>query len=242
MNLFKIPITLTWQEVLPFLGMNKDPSAQEKALIEQYIKEIKQLAEPIGIWKNFVIKNWTPEKISLEASPLLLEGTGISERFKTCVQITLLATTIGIRVDQLLFSMSSQNPAQALFADAVASAAIESFTGQLDHYLCEIIRRKGYFPTARFSPGYGDWALNWQKEFLTSIESNKIGLTTTAYFVLEPTKSITAALGWSKIPVDRSYGSPNEVMGNSDKPGKPCRSAQTCPYCTLVSTCPDRFT
>ncbi|MDD2211827.1 MAG: hypothetical protein PHS83_03105 [Clostridia bacterium] len=237
MNLFKIPLTLTYQEVLPFLGMNKEPSPQEKELIEYYLKEIKQKAQPLGIWKTFSVKAWEPGKISLENSPLLLAGVNTSKHFKTCDHITLLGTTLGQEIDHLLAHLSPQNPAEALIADAVASTAIECFTEQLDLYLSTQIKRKGYFPTARFSPGYGDWSLHRQKEFLASIESEKIGLTATAYFLLQPMKSVTAALGWSKTPVPRSYDSPPAAEGFAKKP---CCSAQTCPYCHLASSCPDR--
>lgn len=233
MNLFKIPLTLTYQEVLPFLGMNKEPSPQEKELIEHYLKEIKQKAQPLGIWKTFSVKCWEPGKISLEGTPLLLEGVNTSQHFRTCDRITLLATTLGQEIDHLLAHLSPQNPAQALIADGVASTAIESFTEQLDLYLSTQIRRKGYFPTARFSPGYGDWPLNWQKEFLVSVKSDKIGLTTTPYFLLQPIKSVTAALGWSKIPVERNYTS----LPPTTK--KPCCSTHTCRYCNLASSCPD---
>jgi hypothetical protein len=238
MNLFKIPLTLTYQEVLPFLGMNKEPSPQEKELIEHYLIEIKQKAQPIGVWKTFPVKSWDPKKIILEGSPLLLEGNNTAQHFKTCNQITLLATTLGPKIDHLLANLSPQNPAHALIADGVASTAIESFTEQLDRYLSTQIRRKGYFPTARFSPGYGDWPLNWQKEFLISLDSKKIGLATTPYFLLQPCKSVTAALGWSNIPLERSYASPSSPKKHAKKP---CRSAHTCRYCKLASSCPDQF-
>lgn len=239
MNLFKVPLTLTSQEVLPFLKMNKEPSPREKELIEHYLMKIKQKAQPIGVWKTFPVKYWSPEKISLEGSPLLLAGKNTAQHFQTCDQITLLATTLGSEIDCLLAHLSPCNPAHALIADGVASTAIESFTEQLDRYLATQIRRKGYFPTARFSPGYGDWPLNWQKEFLLSLDSKKIGITITPYFLLQPCKSITAALGWSNLPLERSYASPSAPPKTAKKP---CCSAHTCRYCTLASSCSDRFT
>jgi len=242
MNLFKIPLNLTYQEVLPFLGMNKEPAPQEKELIEHFLIKIKQLAQPIGAWETFAVKTRESERICLEASPLQLVGVSTCEHFKTCEHITLIAATLGAEIDQLLSRLNSENPAHALVADAVASTSIEFFTEQLDLYLSAQIRHKGYFPTARFSPGYGEWPLNWQKEFLSSVKSEKIGLTTTAYFHLEPSKSVTAALGWSRIPVKRDYDSPPATMANPTKKFcKPCRSDQTCRYCQLASSCPDHL-
>jgi len=242
MDLFKLPLNFTYQEVLPFLGMNKTPSPQEEKLIGHYLIKIKQLAQPIGTWKTFTVKTRETEKIHLELAPLQLVGVSTSEHFKTCAYITLLAATLGAEIDQLLSRLSSENPAHAVVADAVASTAIEFFTKQLDFYLSQQIRHKGFFPTARFSPGYGDWPLSWQKEFLLSVAGGKIGLSATSYFVLEPSKSVTAALGWSEIPVERSYNSPTTTMDNPlEESGKPCRSEQTCRYCQLASSCPDRL-
>ena len=227
MNLFKIPLNLTYHESLPFLGMNKEPSPQEKELIEHYLIKIKQLTQPIGTWKTFAVKARESARIHLAETPLQIVGSSTSEHFQSCEQITLLAATLGAEIDQLLSRLSSENPAHALIADAVASSAIEFFTEQFDLYLSTQIRHKGFFPTARFSPGYGNWPLNWQKEFLSSVKGEKIGLTTTDYFILKPTKSITAAIGWSKLPTKKTR--------------KPCREQQTCRSCRLATSCPGRF-
>lgn len=230
MNLFKIPLTVTYQAVLPFLNMSHAPSPQEKELIEKYLLIIKQKAQPQGLWQTFTRKESTPEKISLEKSPLLLEGSQTVQHFQGCPQITLLATTLGPQIDELLITLSPQKPAHALIADAVASTAIESFTSQLDQYLSTQIKRHGYFPTARFSPGYSDWPLHWQKEFLQSLPCAEIGLDLTPYYLLQPCKSITAALGWSTIPLERTYAPPTR---------KPCSHETACRHCRLADSCPD---
>jgi len=238
MNLFKIPLTLSYQEVLPFLGMEEEPTRAVKELIEHYLRKIRRLAQPVGTWQTFSVLGREPEKTSLHSATLIIAGTSTAAHFKTCEKITLLATTLGGEVDHLLLRLSPQEPTKALIADAVASGAIEWFTEQFDRYLAEQIRHKGYFPTARFSPGYGDWPLNWQKEFLADIKGEQIGLTTTEYFLLQPTKSITAAIGWSNIPVNNT--SQPALQGedkSAQKPAKPCSSAQTCPYCPFASSC-----
>lgn len=239
MNLFKIPLTVTYHEVLPFLGINKEASPQEQELIKYYLIEIRKKACPVGLWETFPVERCEPTKIILKNSPLILEGAITSAHFKTCNYITLLATTLGAEVDTYLEHLSQYNPAHALIFNGVASASVESFTEQLDRYLSREINHKGFFPTARFSPGYGDWPLYWQKVFLTSIASEKIGLTITPHFLLQPVKSVTAALGWSNIPVERSYASESPAQASPSK--KPCCSSQTCPYCNFSSSCPDKL-
>jgi 5-methyltetrahydrofolate--homocysteine methyltransferase len=237
MNQFKIPLNLSSKDVLPFLGIDKEASPQELQLINLYIDKAMKKARPLGVWKTFSVKSFEPERINLEDCPLVLEGLNTSEHFKTCDKITLLAATLGPEIDLILNQLAGENAAHALFLDGVASAAIENFTEQMDLYLSEEIRRKGYFPTARFSPGYGDWPLSWQKHFLDSIDGAKIGLTTTPYFLLQPIKSVTAALGWSKIPVERNYKETDNENSAGNKPIKPCRGSQACRYCNLAPFC-----
>ena len=53
-----------------------------------------------------------------------------------------------------------------------------------------------YRQTWRFSPGYGDLPLSLQEELLSAVEAGKrIGLATTAGYMLTPMKSVTAIIG-----------------------------------------------
>ena len=58
--------------------------------------------------------------------------------------------------------------------------------------------------TFRFSPGYGDYPIELQKDFLRILDAQrKIGLTVNDNFMLVPTKSVTAVLGLSKNPIEQ---------------------------------------
>ncbi|MDD4335226.1 MAG: hypothetical protein PHY77_06425, partial [Desulfotomaculaceae bacterium] len=85
-----------------------------------------------------------------------------------------------------------------------------------------------YYPTARFSPGYGDWPLESQQQFIESISGEKIGLAVTSHYLLQPVKSVTAVIGWSRVPIERSYEQPQK---------KPCQGALTCRDCLLKEKC-----
>lgn len=58
--------------------------------------------------------------------------------------------------------------------------------------------------TFRFSPGYGDYPIEMQKEYLRILDApRKIGLTTGDSCLLVPSKSVTAVLGISDNPIER---------------------------------------
>jgi 5-methyltetrahydrofolate--homocysteine methyltransferase len=80
--------------------------------------------------------------------------------------------------------------------------AIEQVCSKVDELLAE--KYKGWNMTFRFSPGYGDYPIELQSEFLRMLDApRKIGLTTNNNYLLMPTKSVTAILGLSQSPIDR---------------------------------------
>ena len=67
----------------------------------------------------------------------------------------------------------------------------------------EEIRReaaeRGLFLRPRFSPGYGDFSLEHQREFFRILEvQKKIGVTLTESLLMMPSKSVTAVIGLSE--------------------------------------------
>ncbi len=231
MNLVQLPLNLAIKEIFPFLGITSDTRLAPELLdlLEQYLGVVKELSKPQGLWQTYVVKTISPERITLETSPLVIEGKKTVLHFVTSAKVSLLAVTLGGRIDNLLAELGQKHPAHALILDGAASAAVETLAEQLDQHISREIRRQGYFPTARFSPGYGDWPLSWQKAFLESIDAKRIELGVTSHCLLNPVKSITAAIGWSRIPVERNYELPARK--------RPCQGTLSCQHCPLAPVC-----
>ncbi|QNB45058.1 hypothetical protein BR63_01195 [Thermanaerosceptrum fracticalcis] len=231
MKLVQLPLNLSPEEIFPFLGITSGARLAPELmnLIQHYLQSIKELAKPQGLWQTYAVKDISPERITLETSPLVIEGMKTVPHFDTSVKVSLLAVTLGSTIDHLLEELGQREPTHALILDGVASAAVEEMAEQLDQHISREIRRQGYFPTARFSPGYGDWPLSWQKAFLESIDAWKINLGVTPHCLLQPVKSITAAIGWSRFPVERNYELPAKK--------KPCQGTLSCQNCPLSAVC-----
>lgn len=59
----------------------------------------------------------------------------------------------------------------------------------------------GLFLKPRYSPGYGDFALESQKEIFARLEcAKRIGLTLTDTMLMVPFKSVTAVIGVTDAP------------------------------------------
>lgn len=230
-----LPLTLTLSEVYPFLGMTeKDLTPDLKELLDRALQKVNRLAQPKGAYGEFVVEQITPDKLTLQGTKLQIQGSQTMGHFTFCRRVTFLAVTIGQQIAQAIEELSHTKISEALLLDAAASAATENLAEQLDALITGEIRRKGFYPTARFSPGYGDWQLTWQKELIFSLDGEKIGLGVTPHNLLTPIKSITAAIGWSTQPVTRNYELPNR--------NKPCQGTVSCQHCPLSASCPSSQT
>ncbi len=107
---------------------------------------------------------------------------------------------------------------KALVADSLASAAVEQVCEAAEEEIRAAIGNYGY--TWRFSPGYGDFPLDIQGEFLNALDAPKrIGVNVTDSLILIPRKSVTAVMGVSENEIPKS----RRGCGN-------CKMKETCPY------------
>lgn len=73
----------------------------------------------------------------------------------------VLAATLGSNADTVLRRLALTNVAQAATAQAVCAALIESYCDEIES---EIAAAAGLHSKPRFSPGYGDWRLEDQRQ------------------------------------------------------------------------------
>lgn len=91
------------------------------------------------------------------------------------------------------------NVAHAAAAQAVCAALIESYCDETE---AEIAAAAGLHLKPRFSPGYGDWRLEDQRQLLMLLDcAKRIGLTLTDGYMLTPIKSVTAVIGLTEDTV-----------------------------------------
>ncbi|MDD4238980.1 MAG: hypothetical protein PHT62_10575 [Desulfotomaculaceae bacterium] len=231
-NILNLPLILSKEEIYPFLNLGPAPGslpANIDKLIDTHLRSITHLAKPQGLIRVCSIRRITPDRVILDDASLVIEGPRTTAHFVNCEKITLLAATLGRGIDERLAELQqTAGAADAFIYNGIASAAVEHTTEILDAISVRDIRRSSYYPTARFSPGYGDWSLEHQQQFIDSISGEKAGLAVTSHHLLQPVKSVTAVIGWSKVPLERSYDQPR---------GKPCQGTLTCRDCSLGENC-----
>lgn len=146
------------------------------------------------------------QSFSLKNSPIELVGKDIQNHLNGCDDIILFCATIGQGADRAIRIAMLSDIFYGMAMDALASALVEQVCDSAEKEI--ISQLKDVYPTWRFSPGYGDFPLSLQEQFVTVLKAQKkIGLTVSLDHLLIPTKSVTAIIGISQKPLPKYISS-----------------------------------
>jgi len=108
-----------------------------------------------------------------------------------CREAFVFAVTLGIDTDRYLLRLSRTSQSSHFICDGYFSAAAESVCDKAEEKIKGTLSCK-----PRFSPGYGDLSLGFQKDVLTALNASKLcGISLTDSLLMTPQKSITAVMG-----------------------------------------------
>ena len=114
--------------------------------------------------------------------------------------VIFFAATLGIELDRLIFKYSVISPATALLLEALGNERIEALCDCFNEDMRETKLANGEALRPRFSAGYGDLPLEYQRKIFDLLEpSTQIGLTLNDSYLMSPSKSVTALIGIEKI-------------------------------------------
>lgn len=181
-------------ESLRYMGYKGEPEGAFLSALEKCESDVADAAEPRYVCRLADVSQLKD----------FLTGRDVARHISGCQRVILFAATLGGAVDDLIRRYEIESMASALAADAVSSAFIEEYCKELDTFLAE--KFEPLCLTWRFSPGYGDFPIEAQKELVRMTDAfKKIGLGVNSSFMLSPSKSVTAVIGVSEdeIPKER---------------------------------------
>ncbi len=85
--------------------------------------------------------------------------------------------------------------AAAAILDSVGSAAVENMADYIDKVICQQAFAEGLGLTPRISPGFGGCPLEEQRLVFALLPSDRMGVTLTPAYMMQPRKSISFAIG-----------------------------------------------
>lgn len=135
---------------------------------------------------------------SVDIANYNIKSKNLAKALKGCNTVVVFAATLGIVADKMIAAKSVTDMARTVVLDGVCTAAIESYCNEACAQIALKLKEQNLFLRPRFSPGYGDFDISYQKCMFELLNCRRIGLCLTDAFMLVPTKSVTAVIGISE--------------------------------------------
>jgi len=188
-NEFKVDVNP--DDLIRTLGLKRKKSSKKEELrkiILKEIHEIKRLIKPRGIYRI-----------------IDYEETNYHPIFENAKKVALAICTIGPELERRSSELMKENQMlKGLIYDAYGSEAVEQVACQLDRIISEEARKMGFWPSKRFSPGYGKWNIKEQVFVFRILPGERIGVKLRSSYMMEPRKSISFGINFYAEPVQES--------------------------------------
>ncbi len=193
-----IQYSIDRKTVYSLLGYKKEQTKLPQKIfdrVELAFQAAEKLIDAKGV---FIIrrikKNGDP--ICLQGSSTTIKGHSASNLLKNSFAVIFMAVTIGPGLENLTSRYTKEKQFEnALVLDTIGSEAAEASANALNSYLLTLARQAKKTLTGRFSPGYGDLPLFFQKDMFKELSLDSLNIVLDKKYILFPRKTVTAILG-----------------------------------------------
>lgn len=170
------------ESVCRYLRCRQTPEQPMSAKLADFISQAEQEASFRVVFAEV--------PVTVTEGSVFLQGLSevrsrkLAENLRGTSRVLLFCATCGVFFDRKIAQAQLQ-PSEAVLWDAVGTAAIEQ--------LCDDFCKERQTVRPRFSPGYGDLPLTFQKDLLEWLDAARLsGVGLTDSLLMTPTKSVTA--------------------------------------------------
>ncbi len=190
----KQEFSVEFHEILRYLGYEKqNPEPVVKAQIEAVADEV---LSALNCYACYHLCDIFVAGDTIDFGVFSVTSHDLAKALFGCGKAFLFCATIGAGVDRIIAKYSQTKPSAAVIAQAAGAAAIESFCDLVCRRIAEKQSEKHCSLRPRFSSGYGDFSLSYQKEIFRVLDCAKhIGVSLTESLMMTPTKSVSAVVG-----------------------------------------------
>lgn len=189
----KNEIKLNKKEVLRYACASGAEEAFS-SLLDSCIQEAKDALEPKLVYERVPVKVLSG---AVHFPDFCVSSENLSKNMASCEETIIFAITLGFKTERLL-SKNRLDMSRLVFINAALTAFAESLLNDFFFGLKEKLKEENKFLRPRFSPGYGDFSLEHQKDIFSSLNLTKtLGMTLTENLFMLPSKSVTGVSGIS---------------------------------------------
>lgn len=183
-------------EILRYLGYGKNLADENVMnIIDVCIYELMNASSMRSVHGIFDI---SINCNTIDFGGFKVESSNLSKNLYGCSQAILFAATLGSKTDFILNKCSKTDMGKAVIMEACAVEIIEKYCDECQQNIELDMSENHIYLRPRFSPGYGDFNINYQKDMMSMLDlPRKAGITLTDGYMLAPSKSVTAVIGLS---------------------------------------------
>lgn len=182
------------REVARYLGYSREAIMAGDEMIEKTIAGVRKLIAGKAVYCRYPLSLFGEDGIQMPYGEV--HSLQLHENLKGCTEIYIFAATIGAAFDRELNRARIRSLADAALLQAAGAAAVEAVCDELNELLEKEAAAEGKKLRRRFSPGYGDYALENQKGIFDILNPSKlIGLSLMDTLIMSPEKSVSAVIG-----------------------------------------------
>ncbi len=185
---------LRLSEILRYSGFRShEPDELTLKKIEQLEDEILGSVTPKSIYREFGVRAL---ENGVEINDVKFLSEALKKNLSGCDRVLLYCCTLGIESDVILRKYGATDSSKFVLAQAIFTEMCEAYSDEITEKLAADYSESGLNLKPRFSVGYGDLRLEYQREFFKLLEITKrIGVTLNDECMMTPSKSVTAFIG-----------------------------------------------
>jgi len=173
--------------------------------LEALIDEVKSLSTFSPVSRQSTCTHNLSEG-RIEVDSLVFESKSLARYIEGANSCIIMAATLGPRIESRMNILQLTDMSKAYLFDLVCLHYLEYCLDEWERTIRDQLEKESLYVSGRFSPGYGDLKLELQKQVLKYLDAQKrVGIELTQNNLMIPQKSVTAILGVSPNPFNRSY-------------------------------------
>lgn len=187
-------------EILRYLGFSGNTLQEPlKSRIDGVVESCLAEQKPYSMYAVYPVSFGQLDGepvVLLDGTTLVFRGESIVEYMSGASHCALMAVTLGLGSERRLRSLAATSLTDEALYSCVCSDLVECGADKLEARVVAYARERGLFAKERYCPGFGDFSLEIQADFVRVLGADKhLGIYVTPAGFLVPSKSMTAVVG-----------------------------------------------